>query len=359
MDSQRRRRVLVVEGNADGHRLYYLSLLVAAALEMGDEVHVATTSSAVNSSEWRVHMEHLASAISLQLVSEFSIESLGALSNDLGVDHVVIPDGDSCAYEIAKGRRWLGRGTIAILVMREKGQPTRVPGLAPIKTFAKRTVLQFANRAPRVQIRVLKSAPWRGRSALAVSRDPVSFMTHETSSELRAILPPGIFWFGVVGSVDPRKNLPLVASAVASLNRNDVGLVVAGRVRDHVLENAQSSFQLIRAMGGRILVIDRLLEEPEFDQIIAELDCVVLAHSNEGSSGILGKAAAAGTRIVAAGASTLRTDCKNIGPGAEWSPLDVRFLGESLARATAAPRPAPRILASPGQFASGLLGTRR
>lgn len=360
MDSQNRRRVLVVEGNPDGHRLYYLSLLVAAALEAGDEVHVATTESAVRSSEWVLHMEHLGSAFSLQLVSEFSVEALGALSKNLGTDHVAIPDGDACAYEIAKSRRWLGRGTIAILVMREKGQPARIPGMALLKTFVKRVVLQHANRVPRVQIRVLKSAPWRGRSALPVSRDPVSFTTRGGAGELRkAILPPGIFWFGVVGSVDPRKNLPLVASAVARLNRKDVGLVIAGQVRDHVLESAESSFQLVRAMGGSIVVMDRLLEDSEFDQLIAELDCVVLAHSNEGSSGILGKAVAAGTRIVAAGASTLRSDCKNIGLGAEWSPLDARSLGESLGRATAAPRPAPKILASPEEFASSLLGTRR
>lgn len=360
MDDTRQRRVLVVEGNPDGHRLYYVSLLVSAAIEDGNEVFVATTERAVNSSEWRVHMDHLASAISLQLVSDYSIEAIGRISNDLGIDHVVVPDGDSRAYEIAKGGRWLGRGTIAILVMRDMGQPARVPGLATIKTIVKRLALKRANRVARVQICVLKSSPWRGRSSLPISRDPVSLTMHEASDDGRPerILPSGTFWFGVVGNVDSRKNLPLVASSIASLNRKDVGLVVAGQVRDSVLDSAEAGFQRIRAAGGRIVVINRLLEEAEFDQIIAELDCVVLAHSNEGPSGILGKAMAAGTRIVAAGAATLRADCKNIGDGAEWSPLDERLLGASLARAVRTPRPTPSTSASPREFTSGLLGAR-
>lgn len=360
MTDTRRRRVLVVEGNPDGHRLYYVSLLVAAELEDGGEVFVVTTKRAIGSSEWRVHMEHLASRISLQLLSEFSIEAIGAIANDLGIDHVVVPDGDSRAYEIAKGARWYGRGTITILVMREMGQPAKVPGIAMIKTFVKRKVLQRVDRVPRVQIRVLKSAPWSGRSALPISRDPVRLTRSGASGEptRENILPSGCFWFGVVGSIDPRKNLPLVASAISSLNRADVGLVVAGQVRDSVLESAEAGFQRIRAAGGRIVVINRLLEEAEFDQIIAELDCVVLAHSNEGPSGILGKAMAAGTRIVAAGAATLRADCKNIGDGAEWAPLDERLLGASLGRAVRTPRPTPSTSASPREFTSGLLGTK-
>jgi glycosyltransferase involved in cell wall biosynthesis len=359
MTDLRQRRVLVVEGNPDGHRLYYVSLLVSAATEDGNEVFVATTERAINSSEWRLHLGHLASGVSLHQMTDFSLEAIGELSRDLEIDHVVVPDGDSCAYEIAKVGRWLGHGTIAILVMREMGQPAKVPGLAMIKTIAKRIALQRANQTSRVQIRVLKSSPWRGRSALPVSRDPVSLIRHEIGDEKPVnVLPSGFFWFGVVGSIDPRKNLPLVASAVASLNRKDVGLVVAGQVRDSVLDSAEASFQRIRAAGGRVVVIDRLLEEAELDQIIAELDCVVLAHSNEGPSGILGKAMATGTRIVAAGAATLRADCKNIGVGAQWAPLDERLLGASLGLAVRTPRPTPSTSASPSEFTSGLLGTK-
>lgn len=359
MTDTRKRRVLVVERNPDGHRLYYVSLLVSAAIEDGNEVFVATTERAVNSSEWRVHVGPLASGASVHQVTDFSLEAIGELSRDLEIDHVVVPDGDSCAYEIARMGRWPGHGTIAILVMREMGQPARVPGLAMVKTIAKRIALHRANRTSRVQIRVLKSSAWRGRSALPVSRDPVSLIGDETVGEKPAnVLPSGIFWFGVVGNVDPRKNLPMVASAIASLNVKDVGLVVAGQLRDSVLESAEGSFQRIRAMGGRVVVIDRLLEEAEFDQIITELDCVVLAHSNEGPSGILGKAMAAGTRIVAAGAATLRADCKNIGPGAEWTPLDERLLGASLGRAVRSPCPTPSTSASTREFTSGLLGAQ-
>jgi glycosyltransferase involved in cell wall biosynthesis len=170
------------------------------------------------------------------------------------------------------------------------------------------------------------------------------------------VLLEGYFWFGVVGKIGQRKNLPIVAAAVAALDRANVALVVAGQIDEGILQEATPHLDRIREAGGRVEIIDRLLTESEMDQMIMELDCVVLAHSNDGPSGILGKAVAAGTRIVAAGASTLRADCRHIGAGAEWVTMTERLLSEALARAILKPRPQSSLLASPAEFTAGLLG---
>ncbi|GAP53570.1 hypothetical protein AHiyo6_01350 [Arthrobacter sp. Hiyo6] len=303
-------------------------------------------------------MAAVASEIGVEILGDYSLRSIGRLSNELKADHVVVPDGDAVAFELAKGRRWPGRGSLTALVMREKGQPSKIPGGAALKTFAKIALLQLANLRPEVEIRILKSAPWRGFSFLPVSRDPVSLCSTSTKSNRIncRVLPEGPYWFGVVGSVGHRKNLPLVAAALAALDCADVGLAVAGRIEEGVLNRAQPFLDRIQANGGQVKVIDRLLDDLEMDNFVVELDCVVLAHSNDGPSGILGKAVAAGTSIVAAGAPTLRADCRQVGSSAEWVRLTEKQLSKAFARATKKPRPQPDLLSSPAEFAWGLLG---
>jgi glycosyltransferase involved in cell wall biosynthesis len=360
VEQVRSRRILIMEDNPDGHRLSYVSLLASAAAAAGYHVTLATTEEVLSSNEWSIHMGKAWSVMEYQILDYYSIAALSRLSNELDVDHVVIPDGDSFAYELSKGHRWTGRGTVSVLVMREKGQMSRIPGLALVKTVVKGLLLQFANFRPRVQIRVLKSATWRGYSTLPVSRDPVNLSCADQRSESAnlPILLDNYFWFGVVGRVGQRKNLPLVAAAVAALDRGDVALLVAGQIDEGILQEAKPHLDLIREAGGRIEVVDRLLSDLEMDQIITELDCVVLAHSNDGPSGILGKAVAAGTKIVAAGASTLRADCRHIGASAEWVQMTEQRLSTALARAISKPAPQAGQLASPVEFTSGLLGNK-
>lgn len=347
------RRVMIVEGNPDGHRLYYVSLLLTGAIESGCSVTVATTEQALSSSEWSAHLGASSDGATVTLLNAYSLETVRVLAEKLQVDHVVIPDGDAFVYELAKGKRWSGRSTVTALAMREKGQPSAIPGMRLLTTLAKHALFLLANLRPRVEIRILKSGPWRGFSMLPVARDPVMLTQHASE---RIQLPSGDgFWFGIVGSVGHRKNLPLVAAAIASLKRPDVGLVVAGQIDAGVLDLAEPHLGRIRDNGGRVEVIDRLLSDSEMDQLIIDLDCVVLAHSNDGPSGILGKAAAAGTRIVAGGASSLRLDCRFLGSGAEWVPLREADLSRALSRATTKPRPEPYGNSSPREFVSGLL----
>ncbi|MDQ0800078.1 glycosyltransferase [Arthrobacter sp. SLBN-112] len=335
-----------------------MSLLVSAANAVGDYVVFATKSQVVASGEFQVHLGTFNSQLELVIKDDLSLVEVERLCRDHAIDHVVVPDGDSFAYALAKGHAWTWRGSITVLVMREKGQPSRFPGVTFAKTVAKVLLLQAANLRPRIQVRVLKSAIWKGHSLLPVSRDPVTFstFTETNNNSFAPILTDQFFWFGVLGKVSHRKNLPLVASALAAVNRADVALVVAGQIEEGVLDLAQPALQRIRDRGGCVTIVNRLLTDIEMDDLIRRIDCAVLAHSNEGPSGILGKAAAAGTRVVAAGASSLRIDCRNIGPGAEWAPLKESHLSFALARAISQPGPLPSQNASAGEFAAGLLG---
>lgn len=357
MEELSSRRVLIVEGNADGHRLSYVALLASAAIAAGDEIVFATRESVLSSREFPVHMSAFGPELELRTMEDFSVRGVERLCREHNIDHAVIPDGDSFAYQLSKGQSWAWRGTVTALVMREKGQPSRFPGAVFAKTFVKGLLLLAANRQRRVEVRVLKSATWRGFSLLPTSRDPVVLSSGDETLQRNSLpsLSDGLFWFGVIGKIGHRKNLPLVAASLAALQRSDIGLLVAGQVEDGVLLQAEEHFAGMRQAGGQVVILDRLLGDSELDALIRELDCVVLAHSNEGPSGILGKAVAAGTRIVAAGAGSLRKDCRHIGNGAEWSPLARQQLSTALGRSIGASRPIGSPLASPYDFAAGLL----
>ncbi|MFC7926854.1 glycosyltransferase [Microbacterium laevaniformans] len=160
--------------------------------------------------------------------------------------------------------------------------------------------------------------------------DPVRLQqsAHERES-IRAEanqLPP-TKWAAVVGSITPRKNLHLVAKAIEKAE--DVGLIVAGRISDDAEKLARDSLNSLKA-SGRLIEMNRELSDSQLDSIIAEADCVVVAHSNEGPSGIVAKAAFCGTPLVLSGAKSLRRDASALGTSAVWCPLTEDSLAVSI-----------------------------
>jgi hypothetical protein len=104
-----------------------------------------------------------------------------------------------------------------------------------------------------------------------------------------------------------------------------------------------------------VVVVDRMLEDVELDSAIAAVDCVVLAHSNEGPSGIFGKAVMSGTRLIASGASSLRQDAQAVATHATWTPLSADAIARAMGDAAAADRPAAVPDMGTARFTSALL----
>ena len=113
----------------------------------------------------------------------------------------------------------------------------------------------------------------------------------------------------------------------------------------------------LRAGGITVRLVDRVLTDIELDSAVVAADCLVLAHSNEGPSGLVGKAAAAGTRVLAAGAASLKTAAAALPDTATWCPLTPSTLAQALTTCAGQPRPAPRAGLDTLAFADALLGT--
>jgi hypothetical protein len=220
-------------------------------------------------------------------------------------------------------------------------------------------LLRVANSIRNVEVVVLRSqlgGVRRGPFAEAI--DPVTISA--TRDSIQGIrndwkLSDDRYWFAVLGAVTERKNVPLVAAALARISDAQVGLLVAGKCAPGVLEAAHHMLQSLESRGVPVVVVDRLLDDTELDSAVAASDSLVLAHSNEGPSGLLSKAAAVGTHVVAAGAQSLRNDLASVPELGLWSELNAEAMSAGMLSVMKLEPAGAIVSPSVDSFASALL----
>ncbi|RWZ68634.1 glycosyltransferase [Labedella populi] len=349
---------VIVEDNVTGHRLYYVRILADAAVREDRRVSVVLPAAHREREEIALHLSELDERIELRYVSDPEIADTARLSYELRADLTVVPDADRMAATVGLRHAWRGRGTLSLLIMRDVGQPSRLPGVQTAKTLLRSALFVSASSVGNVRVSVLKPSGWAGRSILPTASDPVT-LTAGTDDVLATAaawgVEPGRYWFAVLGAIAPRKNVGLIARALTGITERPIGLLIAGLIEPQARLEIDREIERLSASGVRVVMVDRLLTGLELDSAVTFADCVVLAHSNEGPSGLFGKAAAAGTRIVAAGAASLRHDAAEAGDGADWVPLTEQSLAEALRAASMKPRPPASGTPAVDRFVTALL----
>src|SRR6185437_14769500 len=131
-------------------------------------------------------------------------------------------------------------------------------------------------------------------------RDPATCSAHSRDrAALRAELglPAERRLVGIFGVLTDRKNAPLVLNAIVA-SGCEADLVLAGSVRPDV---ATWLAGLSVDQRARVIVRDAFLSNALLDKLIASVDVVAIAMTNNGPSGIMGTALAAGVPVVSAG----------------------------------------------------------
>ena len=334
------RRVLISEKTVTGHRLYYVRLLADALIARGDYVHIATSVGALGSAEAALHLSELAPEIELTEHRDLSLHGLELLSRQFNSDVTVVPDGDWLLPMLLRRVGWRGAGKLNFLVMRENSQSGKWIKRA-FGTAGKRGIARLVGRMTNVNPIFLKSAVWKGKQK-NIARDPVTQLAGPadvSNVRLDLGLAKDKYWFAVVGSITSRKNLPLVARALSNFGSERTGFLIAGVCPPEELELARKHLDRLRSQSAQVVIVNRLLGDVEMDALVLASDCLVLAHSNEGPSGLLGKAANSGTRVVAAGAQSLRADTSFVPSLATWVTLDETALTRALQQAQEEPAP--------------------
>ena len=164
-------------------------------------------------------------------------------------------------------------------------------------------------------------------------RDPHYCSAHSRDrDEHRALLglPADRALVGIFGSVDARKNPPMILDAMKAAGI-DATLVVAGGFDDEVRAWAAGLDETDR---GRVFLRDEFLDNDVLDRFVASVDVVPLALTNNGPSGIMGKAQAAGVPVVTAGSRVRAREVELTGTGIACD-FTTEALGDAMRRALA------------------------
>lgn len=345
--------VIIAEDNPGGHRLNYVRMMIVE-YSRNCLVVFSTTQKVLDSPEFRLYLSGIRQLFVTRLTAKTEVRDLEKESIRIGSVAVVIPEADGLLAGVYRKRRWLGSGQLCLLIMRENRQDYSLRSF--FSNSLKRILIKILRRAENMRIVTLAPAVSWSPDASFKAPDPVEYAPREEEIEKfrEQMLNSGAdFWYGIVGALSGRKNISMVGGAILEMGRKDVGFLLAGRVGADVQDEVESTRRSFVENGVPFIAVDRLLSEGEIDAVIAALDCVVLAHSNEGPSGILGKAVAAKTLVVAAGARSLRADCKNLPQSSLWAPLAKRKIVRAmLSVQTMKPVSVP--VATPQNFASAV-----
>ena len=329
---------LIVEPNERGHRLYYVRLLIEECYSKGQKAIVLTTKAVVESGQWRVHIGDLGPALAISSLGRFTLRHIADVAARERAEITVLPEADRYLPSLFI-RGWTGPGKLNLLVMRSVAQPgsTR-PWLRPAKTALKIALILGLRLHGNIEAFVLRSPLVARNGPLRWLPEPVTLASSpEQIGAIRRNLERfgRRYWFGVVGSTTARKNLPLIIRALP--HQADTGIVIAGSVAPEVAATVAPLLENFQAHGGAVVRIPGTLTDADFDSVIGAVDCIVAAHSNEGPSAVVLKAAVSGSRLVLAGAKSLRQDAIHLGDQATWSPLEIDALSQALREARESP----------------------
>ena len=323
---------LIVEPNPNGHRLTYVSLLVDRCISQGREVRVMTSPAAIGSAQWAVHLGEKSVQVITKPLDNFTLDGIARVAAQTDASLTIVPDGDGFLIPALR-KGWEAPGTLSMLVMRADEQAKK-PWLRHTQGIAKKMLVLAVGFRSNVRVCALRSPLVKRRGFIRWAADPVNLSaTPERVREMRNRLEGygKHYWIGVFGSITPRKNLPLIIQAI--LDQPDVGLVIGGSIDPDVSAAIAPLLDEFSAAGGRVLKLPGTLTEVEFDSAISAVDCIVVAHTNEGPSGIVLKAVAAGRRLILAGAKSLKRDAAHLREQAVWSELDAKALAQSICQA--------------------------
>jgi glycosyltransferase involved in cell wall biosynthesis len=363
---------LLVEPDPVGHRFQAVAHVTAIARQ-DTEVVLLTSAGATASEEFKVYLAD--AELSAAEVFDQSypptremLRQIVAVCRSRRVETVVVMDADQTLkrwwYLAPKALRGLPHRPRSVFFLTRYPAKLRLHDRVGWKLRVSKATLALAAKASRSLQHV---AGFAGRDDMTPgwvvkrARDPAVCTAHSRDrAALRAELglPADRPLVGVFGVLSERRNVPLIWDAVkASGLRAD--LVLGGAVQPEV---AAWLAALPTDERDRMTVFDGFLDNALLDKLVAAVDVAPIALTNNGPSGIMGKALAADVPVVTAGSEVRARELRATG-GGETADLTAEGIAAALRRVLSDDPHAPRASTVPPataeEFAQVLLGQRR
>lgn len=303
---------VIVEPDPGGHRFQAVLNVAVEATKHGAEIVLLTSHGAAATEAFDVYL----SGIEVTVVERFDeiypatatvAAAVADLARDGDVGTVVVMDADQSLkrwfYVAAKAFRGLPRKPRVVFML------TRYPAKLSLTDY-----VGWKLRIPKATLAVAAMATgtlhhvagFAGRDDMSKgwivrrTRDPEICEAHSRDrvalrDELD--LPQDRTIVGIYGVIEERKNAPLVLAALKSAGI-DADLLLAGGVRPEVWAWING---LDVADRARLIVRDGFLDNDVLDKLVAAVDAIPIALTNNGPSGIMGKALAAEVPVITAG----------------------------------------------------------
>lgn len=349
------RSVLIIEGDGTGHRFMYVQKVADEAVSNGYSTTLLTTRWATRTDEYS-HFLANRTRIDCVKAERVNFHTIRAAMAKCQPNIVIAPSGDRLVALLGLVAVTCPAAAFSILVLRDptlRGPITR-PSMMTMKQFAKAAIISLVSRLPNMTVKTLVAAGSNpGHAQVA---DPASLALDEStvqSLKLELDLDPAWFWFAILGAITERKNVDTVLLAANAIIDAKIGVLLCGKIDAAV----RSQIERIRSEHPelKVAVRDGFLDDKELDALVAIVDCLVIAHSNEGPSGLFAKALVSGTRIVASGAESLKRDCARHPESADWVPLRIPALSDAMRAAVMKDPPDQQLESDTSAFARSLI----
>ncbi|HJQ43221.1 MAG TPA: glycosyltransferase [Jatrophihabitantaceae bacterium] len=360
---------IIVEPNASGHRFEAVANVARLASRTG-EVYLLTSVDAAQGDEFEAYLSDLQLKVDTvfdeaEPPTRAIVEALAAGYADSDVGTVVLMDADQSLKRWwvtapRRLRRMRSRPRIVFMLTRYPAKLAITDWFGWLLRSSKATLALLAMASGSLH----RVAGFAGRDDMSRgwlvkrTRDPAVCVAHSRDRvRLRHDLglPSDRRLVGIFGGVSERKHPQLVHAAALAAG-DDADLLLAGSVAPEVAAWIDS---LSAADRARLIVRDGFHPNELLDQLVASVDVVATAMTNNGPSGIMGKALAAGVPVVSAGSLVRARELAVTGNGAA-AELTVSSFADALRRVLDHPSDEPWQSSVPlptgERFAAALLG---
>ncbi|PZS20043.1 MAG: hypothetical protein DLM57_02705 [Pseudonocardiales bacterium] len=302
---------VIVEPDHGGHRFQAVANVAQLAART-DEIILLTSAGAASTDEFRTFLPEMPLKVDdrfdgIYPPTRVIARAVAEICRTNTVSTVVVMDADQSLkrwwYVAAQEFRGLPRRPRVVFMLTRYPARLRLSdhfgwalrlskGTLALAAMATGTLHRVAGFAGREDL----SRGWLVKRA----RDPAICTAHSRDqARLRTELdlPADRSLVGLFGVLTARKNAPLVLDAVLACGP-DADLLLAGSIAPDVTAWLGT---LPQSQRRRVMARDGFLSNDLLDRLVAASDVVVIALTNNGPSGIMGKALAAEVAVVSAG----------------------------------------------------------
>ena len=328
--------VLIFEPSYKGHHLAWVSYLLPALTELADRITLATTAEVPTTEQYEVFIgaagiEHAFVSPPYASLRRFGAAGIGAANwwalekvvRSHRPDHALVPTADSTirgSAVLRAGRRWSGppvdggvignRFAYSREVLRDRVFGRAVALAAAAAPFGALNVID-----PIGEAWLRRTMPWGARRVRLVPNPVLTVPDISREDARRELgLDTSASYVGCTGVMNARKGIDRLVRAFGALRPGgEERLLLAGKLAPEV---RRALDELDAGARRRVAILDRFLDEREFQLALLAMDVVAVPYPRHvGSASILIQGVAAARPILGTGWGWIGQMIRTLGLG--------------------------------------------